>query len=186
MPTPAQVQAQSPRSRCTDVLARFSATALDVATAGDSCALHLHTLRGTLVVVLPLEVFAEKCRGSHDCNQRPLPALRLSRAERLESAPVVTAAKSRGPYLDRTELRARAERAWALLDSDLTLSAADAAAAVGLTATRLSYWISLHHRGELQQRRRAAGLPVLARCRPANLATAASRGEPLRKPGGGL
>lgn len=189
MPTPAQVQAQSPRGRCTDVLARFSATELDVATAGDSCALHLHTLRGTVVTVLPLEVFAEKCRGLRDCNGRPLPALRVSRETRLEpaTAPVPPSPRPAAAFVRKPEVHARAARAWALLDADLGLAAADAAASVGLTSIQLSNWICAFHPGELQQRRRDAGLPILVRSRrPANLATAAARGEPLLKPGGGL
>ena len=186
MPTAAQTQAQSPRPRCTDVLARFTATALDVATAGESCALHCHTLRGTVVVVVPLELFAEKCRGSQDCNGRPLPALRLKREERLEpeSALAPTPQHGTGRHSNRGQIFRRCETAWVDLSASPMQHIAVVCERHEIVPSTFMAWISANHRGELAVLR--DGRRPSHKRHGLSLAAAADRREPLTKPGGGL
>ncbi len=169
--------------RCTDVVRQFVATGFDVTCAGEHCALHCYSPSGTTVVVVPLVDFLAKARGPRDANGRAFPrgAQKLTYA-----APALPAVARPRAVIDTGARHARCAQVFACLKSDLTLAAADACAAAGVTPEAFSAWVNREHRGELKRLRRAAGLAFKPVRRPQNLATAAARGEPLRKPGGAL
>src|SRR4051812_3781202 len=73
------------RSRVVDTVRIIEATGLDVAHAGDQCALHVYTRAGIVKVLMPLHVFVEKARAPFDCNRNPFPKASLARQAVIEA-----------------------------------------------------------------------------------------------------
>jgi hypothetical protein len=103
MPTAPAIPVSSARSRVTDTIQVIDAQAIDVAFAGDRCAIHVHTAQGTRTVLLSFHEFMEKCRGTHDCNCKRFPSPSDIKKDRgsIEPPSIVIAAAEAKPALEK-------------------------------------------------------------------------------------
>lgn len=166
------------RIQCTDVVGTFDAGEISACRMGGTVALHISTRVGRFVFRVSERDFVVNLRGPADYNRNPFRSIETLEAE---AAATGEAIPSQQTVFSQPAARGTAVagcvRAWELVSADLTLCNSDAAIMAGISEHTFTAWISQHHRGEIQARRRAAGLPLRPN-RRAHLPT------PHLKPGG--